>query len=202
MKNIPLDNADQPEFEDASKISNFLAEKLGIPDFVFKETRWENFSQRDKDMILSYAGKNVRHEEYDMIVKIDQEKPFAMVYGNDIYAQFKNVAGMGEMVKIYTHKTMQWAKTEEEPTVVWKPTKSSIKKQIETLIKTDSMPENKVILETPAGKYVPLELLERTLSEWNGRRKKPLTNDMLFQIFRNEFPELNLQVVGHEVKAV
>lgn len=71
-----------------------------------------------------------------------------------------------------------------------------------TNIKTDSMPENKVILETPAGKYVPLELLERALSEWNGRRKKPLTNDMLFQIFRNEFPELNLQVVGHAVKAV
>lgn len=65
------------------------------------------------------------------------------------------------------------------------------------------MADNKVILETPAGKFVPLELLERALTEWNNSEEGgPLSKEMLSDIFSNEFPELNLQVVGNAIKAV
>lgn len=57
--------------------------------------------------------------------------------------------------------------------------------------------------QTPAGKFVPLELLERALTEWNNSEEGgPLSKEMLSDIFSNEFPELNLQVVGNAIKAV
>lgn len=68
------------------------------------------------------------------------------------------------------------------------------------------MADNKVILETPAGKYVPLELLERALTAWNNdcpdEEGSKLTENQLSDLFANEFPELNLKIINHEVKAI
>ena len=165
MKNIPLDNADLPEFE--------------------KQVKQAIFDCKPKE----YTTKDALECIFGKLPAEGPEK--------DQKGQKENT-NQGFLPLLKTD-SMPENKKQNDRKLDYDPKEND--RVIYDLSKL-SENENKVILETPAGKYVPLELLERALSEWNGRRKKPLTNDMLFQIFRNEFPELNLQVVGHEVKAV